>query len=275
MCASASPSAPVAQPLDGPWAQRRARDRRRARDHRRGRHVHPGRRRARAQHAARHRRRGRGQLRQDPPVRRVRVRRVRDGAPRHRAGEHRASTASPVGLATCYDLRFPGLFQTARRAAARGDRGAGVVGRRAGQARAVGPAGAGPGAGLDGLRGRLRPGRPVGRRNRATRHRAHRDRRQRGGRPARGGRRPARPCTRAARRRHRPGRSRRRPQGRSRCWPTAASELSSSRSYARNDGHTKGSVSRGRPRRPRRRPAPPRPDRRSVRGCPCRPCWMS
>ena len=65
-----------------------------------------------------------------------------------------------VGLATCYDLRFPGLFQLLGDRGRRAGRGARLVGRRSGQARAVGPAGPGPRAGLDDLRGRLRPGRP-------------------------------------------------------------------------------------------------------------------
>ncbi len=52
-----------------------------------------------------------------------------------------------IGLTTCYDVRFPGLYQTLA------DRGAGIIllagvlGERAGQARAVGPADQGPGAG--------------------------------------------------------------------------------------------------------------------------------
>ena len=193
MCCFGVKLGPVAEPLDGPWA---ARVREIAADA--GitvvvGHVHPGRRRPGAQHAAGHRRRRRGELRQDPPVRRVRVRRVRHRGARRRAGDHRGRRADgrPGHL-----LRpaLPRAVPAAGRPRRGAGRGAGVVGRRAGQARAVGPAGAGPRAGLDHLRRRLRPGRPD-HGGPGSGQGAHRDRGQRGGRPAR-----ARSSTSSARR---------------------------------------------------------------------------
>ena len=87
------------------------RDRRAARGGHRGRDVRPGRRGTGNQHLAGGGAGGGRPLRQDPPLRRLRVHRVRHGRPRHRAAGSPARRPG-VGFATCYDLRFPGLFTT-------------------------------------------------------------------------------------------------------------------------------------------------------------------
>ncbi len=129
-----------------------------------------------------------------------------------------------IGLATCYDVRFPGLFQ------ALADQGALITllpaswGAGPGQAGAVGPADQGAGAGQHQLPARRRAGRSGVGRAAARRLGAHRDRRQRGGLAARRGDRPARREARHAARRRRSAAGDRRPARRSRCSPTAASE---------------------------------------------------
>ena len=102
------PLAPVAEPLDGPWADG-VRGSRPTPDHRAGRDVHPGYRRPRHQHAARG---GSG---------------VTPTTTRSTSTTHSASpspTTSPragsrvvvtvdgvgVGLTLCYDIRFPSLY---------------------------------------------------------------------------------------------------------------------------------------------------------------------
>ena len=117
---------------------------------------------------------------------------------------------------------LPRPVPAARRPRGAAGRGARVVGRRSGQARAVGPAGPGPRAGLDHLRGRLRPGRPDHGRP-GPGQGADRDRGQRGGRPARGVRRPARRGARPAAWSTSTSARWTPPARWSRCWPTAAS----------------------------------------------------
>ena len=66
-----------------------------------------------------------------------------------------------VGLATCYDVRFPDLFTALADRGARGRLPARLLGRRPRQARAVAAADPGPGARQHLLRRGHRPGRPA------------------------------------------------------------------------------------------------------------------
>ena len=65
-----------------------------------------------------------------------------------------------VGLTTCYDIRFPELFTTLARRGAQADHCRRVVGCRPRKARAVDAAGPRPGTGLHQLHRRGRAGRP-------------------------------------------------------------------------------------------------------------------
>ena len=188
--------------------RRCAPDRRRRRHHRGRRHVHARRRRAGDEHVDRGRARqpqpAGHPLRQDPPLRRVRVHRVADRRARPRAGgDHgRRRRGGLVDL-----LRHP-LSRALHRAGAAGrpgDRRLRVVGGGPRQTRAVDAAGPGPRAGLHELRRGGRSGRPRRRPDRLGR--AHGRGRQPGGLAVRRGgrvRRPA-PATGGRRHRHRPG----------------------------------------------------------------------
>ena len=96
MCRFGVPLAPVAEPLDGPWADGVRAHRGGRRRHRRRRDVRARRRRAGHQHADRGGPERRRPLRQDPPLRRVRVHRVphRRTGPRARRAHRRRRVAS-------------------------------------------------------------------------------------------------------------------------------------------------------------------------------------
>ncbi|CAA9286542.1 MAG: Aliphatic amidase AmiE, partial [uncultured Actinomycetospora sp.] len=188
----------------------RARDRRGARRGRRRRHVHPDRRRPCHQHAARHGPGRRHRLRQDPPVRRVRVRRVRHGGAGGEAddGDRRRDDARARHL-----LRhpLPRALPRPRRPGRHGDAAAGELGRGPGQGRAVAAPGARAGRRRDDVRARRRPGRPGEPRHR-RREGAARRRAQPGRVTVRGDDRRARRGAGAARGRRRPRADPRRPR---------------------------------------------------------------
>ncbi len=217
------PLIPIAEPVDGPWATAAAGHRRRRRSGRGGRDVHPRRGRPGAQHVARGRPRGGCALRQDPPVRRLRVPRVRHRRAGDGAGDDhgRRRRGRPDDL-----LRraVPRPLHDAGRARGADHLRRGLLGRRPGQGRAVAAADPGARPGQHHLRGRGRPGGS-------------------GGRPVRssGGARPpgsatARPSPRAARcwtswvrnagcsSPSSTSTRSRRPEPRSRCSPTADSD---------------------------------------------------
>ena len=147
------PLAPVAEATRRALGRRCARHRRTRRNHRGGRHVHSDARRPGHQHAAGHRTRRRGPLRQDPPLRRLRFRRVRCGRAgpatgrRHR-GRRRGGT-DPL-LRHPLPEPLPRVGRPGRAA----DHGQCLVGCRTGEARAVDAAGAGQSAGFHVLRRR-------------------------------------------------------------------------------------------------------------------------
>ena len=136
-------------------------DRRRPRHHRRGRHVHPRLRWPGAEHPAGHRPRGARR----PTTRSTCSTPSGSGSPRpSRPVSSRSpsrSTVSTVGLTTCYDIRFPGLYQALGPAGARRDLlVAASWGAGPGQTGAVGPADQGQGAGQHQLPAGRRAGRP-------------------------------------------------------------------------------------------------------------------
>ena len=111
MCRFGVPLAPIAEPLDGAVGIG-VRDDRRAGGHRRRRgHVRPRRDDGRVTNTLiATGPRCRRALRQDPPLRRVRLRRVEHRRAGPRARRHHGRRGRDVGLTLCYDVRFPELY---------------------------------------------------------------------------------------------------------------------------------------------------------------------
>ena len=83
--------------------------------------------------------------REDPPLRLLRLPGVRHDQRRARSSPARSTSRGfPLGLMTCYDLRFPELARHAGRAGRRGARRPRGLGRRRAQGRALAHAAAGP-----------------------------------------------------------------------------------------------------------------------------------
>ena len=186
-----SPSPSEAEPLNGPTYEVMAKAReRRGRLAARGLRRREGRGRHPLQHLARplpRRRTGR-HLPQDPPLRLRQGRGGDDGRGR-RTRHRRRCPGLTVGLATCYDLRFPELFRGLVDAGAAGLRHPGRLARP--PPRALDAAGPGPRGREPGVRPGLRHGgHPRGGRAGGPQHR----RRPVGRGPGRGGRRARRSC---------------------------------------------------------------------------------
>lgn len=154
------PARPGRRAARRPLGQRGAQRRGRIEDHSRRRHVHPGRRRAGEKHAARRGTRSAGRpLRQDPPLRRVRLHRIADGRAGTRTrGDHGRRRRRRVDRLLRHP--FPGALHRAGPPRCPGDRRVRVLGSGPGQTRPVDAAGPRPRARLDELRRRRRSGGP-------------------------------------------------------------------------------------------------------------------